>query len=197
MDLFNERLKTTPGGNTAAHNQRTKNMTNFQETMIQHEINGAARWTASMRDYMRAGDYHMAHFCAMELAKELAAADKYLYATDGEMDETTAAQIYTAAIERAQENASENDYNPESAQTVADLRQALKDGNADAAATVNDLISDNPNQATAWITRTDIDEIESDLTDEQRAELMEYLRTRYELIDTADELCNAREMMDL
>lgn len=175
-------------------------MKNYQESLIQYETNGAARWMARIRDYMRGGDYHMAHFCAMELAKELAAANKYLYAanqTDGEMDETTAAQIYTAAIERAKESASENDYNPESAQTVADLRQALKCGNADAAATVNDLISDNPNQATAWITRTDIDEIESDLTDEQRAELMEYLRTRYELIDTADELCNAREMMDL
>lgn len=171
-------------------------MTNFQETMIQHEINGAARWTASMRDYMRAGDYHMAHFCAMELAKELAAADKYLYATDGEMDETTAAQIYTAAIERAQESASENDYNPESAQTVADLRQALKCGNADAAELVNDLISDNPNQATAWVTRTDIDEHADDMTDEQRAALMEYIRTEYELIDTSAEITNAREMMD-
>lgn len=174
-------------------------MKNYNESLIQHEINGAARWMASIRDYMRGGDYHMAHFCAMELAKELAAANKYLYAanqTDGEMDETTAAQIYTAAIERAQESASENDYNPESAQTVADLRQALKCGNADAAQLVNDLISDNPNQATAWVTRTDIDEHADDMTDEQRAALMEYIRTEYELIDTSAEITNAREMMD-
>ena len=166
---------------------------------IQREHNGAAQYMAQIREHLARGEYSLAQFCALRMAERLTSAEKWRFAaggTDYEITEQEIAQIHSAAIERAQESAQEYEYNPESAQTVADLRQALKCGNADAAALVNDLISDNPNQATAWVTRTDIDEIADDLTDEQRGELMDYMRTEYELIDTSAEITNARETMD-
>ena len=175
-------------------------MKTYQIDNIQNEITSAARYMAQARDCMHKGEYSMAHYYTLRMAEHLAAAEKWRFATigsDDSMTDTDAAQIHSAAIERAQQDAGEYEYDPESAQTVADLRESLKCGNADAAALVNDLVSDNPNQATAWITRTDIDEIENDLTDDQRANLMEYLRTEYELIDTPDELRNAREMLDM
>lgn len=167
---------------------------------IQREHNGAAQYMAQIREHLARGEYSLAQFCALRMAERLTNAEKWRFAASGTeyaITEQETAQIHSAAIERAQENAQEYEYNPENAQTVAELRESLKYGNADAAALVNDLISDNPNQATAWITRTDIDEIENDLTDGQRADLMEYLRTEYELIDTPDELRNAREMLDI
>lgn len=167
---------------------------------IQREHDGAARYMAQIREHLARGEYSLAQFCALRMAERLTNAEKWRFAASGTeyaITEQETAQIHSAAIERAQENAQEYEYNPENAQTVAELRESLKCGNADAAQLVNDLVSDNPNQATAWITRTDIDEIENDLTDGQRADLMEYLRTEYELIDTADELRNAREMLDI
>lgn len=174
-------------------------MKNYTTENIQTAITGATRNMAQMRDEIAAGNYSMAHYHALRAAESLLDAERWKFATigtDNTATETEIAQIHSAAIERAQESAQEYEYNPESAQTVADLRQALKCGNADAAALVNDLISDNPNQATAWVTRTDIDEIADDLTDEQRGELMDYMRTEYELIDTSAEITNARETMD-
>lgn len=175
-------------------------MKTYQFDNIQNEITSAARYMAQARDSMRKGEYSMAHFYTLRMAEHLAAAEKWRFATigsDGSMTDIDAAQIHSAAIERAQQDAGEYEYNPESAQTVADLRESLKCGNADAAQLVNDLVSDNPNQATAWVTRTDIDEIADDLTDAQRGELMDYMRTKYELIDTSAEITNARESMDM
>lgn len=167
---------------------------------VQSNITDTLRNLAQARACIAKGDYAVAQMILFTAAQSLTGAAQWQFAACGTNNTLTPddmAQIYKNALQKAQNNAETyNNLNPEYVQTVADLRAELKSGNEDAAATVNDLISDNPNQATAWITRTDIDEIESDLTDEQRAELMEYLRTRYELIDVADELCIARESMD-
>lgn len=167
---------------------------------VQSNITDTLRNLAQARACITKGDYVVAQMILFTAAQNLTGAAQWQFAACGTNNTLTPgdmAQIYKNALQKAQKNAATyNNLNPEHVQTVADLRAELKSGSDNAAQLVNDLISDNPNQATAWITRTDIDEIESDLTDEQRAELMEYLRTRYELIDVADELCNARESMD-
>lgn len=167
---------------------------------IQREHNGAAQYMAQIREHLARGEYSLAQFCALRMAERLTNAEKWRFAASGTeyaITEQETAQIHSAAIERAQQDAGEYEYDPESAQMVADLRESLKCGNADAASLVNDLVSDNPNQVTAWMTRTDLDEHADDLTDSQRDELMDYMRTEYELIDIAAEITNARENLDM
>lgn len=174
-------------------------MKNYTTEQIQTAITGAIRSMAQMRDEIAAGNYAIAHYHALRAAESLLVAERWRFATVGTDNPATTAeiaQIHSAAIERAQESAKEYEYNPESAQTVADLRAELKSGSDNAAQLVNDLISDNPNQATAWVTRDDIDRHADDMTDEQRAALMDYMRTEYDLIDTSAEITNARESMD-
>lgn len=167
---------------------------------VQSNITDTLRNLAQARACIAKGDYAVAQMILFTAAQNLTGAAQWQFAACGTNNKLTPgdmAQIYKNAIQKAQDNAATyNNLNPEHVQTVADLRAELKSGSDNAAQLVNDLISDNPNQATAWVTRDDIYRHADDMTDEQRAALMEYIRTEYELIDTSAEITNAREMMD-
>lgn len=166
---------------------------------IQTNINGTIGDLAKARDCIARGDYVVAQMFLLAAAEKLTGAAQWQFAatgTENAITSTDTAQIYTAAIQNTLDRATARETKPEQVETVADLRAKLRAGDARAADLVNDLISDNPNQATAWITRADIDEHADDLTDEQRAALMDYIRNDYELIDTSAEITNAQESMD-
>lgn len=165
---------------------------------IQTNTAAAIRNMARARESMARGEYGSAQLELMRAVEKLTHAIKWDFAAVGDDERTPdeTADIYAGAVAEALKTAKEWETNPEQVETVADLRAKLRAGDARAADLVNDLISDNPNQATAWITRADIDEHADDLTDEQRAALMDYIRTDYELIDTSAEITNAQESMD-
>lgn len=160
----------------------------------------AIRDMARARESMARGEYGLAQSQLMHAVESLTQAIKWDFCTVGDADNARTpdetADIYAGAVVEALKTAKDWETNPEQVETVADLRAKLRAGDARAADLVNDLISDNPNQATAWITRADIDEHADDLTDEQRAALMDYIRNDYELIDTSAEITNAQETMD-
>lgn len=167
---------------------------------IQTNIDGTMRDLTRARDCIARGDYTVAQMLLLTAAEKLTGAAQWQFAATGTNNATTpddAAQIYNNAIKHNLERAKNDTTDPETLQTVADLRAQLKAGDDDAAQLVNDLVSDNPNQVTAWMTRADLDRCADDLTDSQRDELMHYMRTEYEMIDIDAEITNARENLDM
>ncbi len=90
----------------------------------------------------------------------------------------------------------QNDPNiPEREQmTVAQLRTLLKKGNKDAHQLVNDLISELPNQITAWVDKDSARYyVAEDLSDSQFEKFWDWMRLEWGLVESKDEIRLALE----
>ena len=108
-------------------------------------------------------------------------------------------QAIKTAAERAEKERKDgtDDLDPERIETVADLRARIKAGDPTARDLINDLVSDCPTQATAWIQREDLDRWTADqgYTAEQLDDIWHDLQ-QADILDTDGEIRNICEQYE-
>lgn len=118
------------------------------------------------------------------------------YKTADILDGLAAAAQYFSRAGRNTPITPQNDPNiPDQEQmSVAQLRTLLKKGDKDAHQLVNDLISESPNQITAWIDKDGARYyVGEDLSDSQFEKFWDWMRLEWGLVESKDEIRLALE----
>ena len=177
------------------------NKKDFLQEQTEYHHSQAVYWTARALESLRQGYYKTAFNGLQNAAGHIYDLDRYTTQISDRPDlqSPELAQEHHTAIKTAKARAEQepNTLDPERVETIADLRARIKAGDPTARELVNDLISDCPTQATAWIQREDLDRwtAEQGYTAEQLNNIWHDLQ-QADILDIDGEISNICEQYE-